>query len=95
MACYACEDCPRSVSEGGKCTRFEYYCPFVIVKNYDAEKLKSIREAINKISEAIEQLKELDVEYYMEGGINSVSFQLSLLEDEVDEDTEKEWNEIQ
>lgn len=95
MACYACENCPRSVNEGGKCTRFEYNCPFYIVKNYDAEKLKSIREAINKISEAIEQLKELDTEYYMEGGINSVSFQLSLLEDEVDEDTEKEWNEIQ
>lgn len=94
MACYDCEDCSRSVEYGGKCKRFEYNCPFLIVEKYDAEKLKSIREAISKISQAIEQLKELDTEEYMEDEINSVSFQLSLLEDKVDEDTEKEWNEI-
>ena len=94
MACYDCEECSRSINEGGKCTRFEYNCPFLIIEKYDTEKLKSIREAIGKISEAIEQLKELDTEEYMEDEINSVSFQLSLLEDKVDEDTEKEWNEI-
>ena len=94
MACYDCEDCSKSVEYGGNCKRFEYNCPFLIVEKYDAEKLKSIREAINKISQAIEQLKELDTEEYMEDEINSVSFQLSLLEDKVDEDMEKEWNEI-
>lgn len=94
MACYDCEDCSKSAEYGGKCKRFEYNCPFVIVEKYGSEKLKSIRTAIEKISEAIEQLKELDTEYYMEDEINSVSFQLSLLEDKVDEDTENEWNEI-
>ena len=94
MACYDCEDCSRSVEYGGKCEHFEYNCPFLIVEKYDAEKLKSMREVIKKISQAIEQLKELDTEEYMEDEINSVSFQLSLLEDKVDEDTEKEWNEI-
>lgn len=38
MACYDCEECSRSVSEGGKCTRFEYNCPFSIIKKYDSEK---------------------------------------------------------
>ena len=94
MACYDCENCSRSIDYGGKCDRFVYNCPFGIVEKYDSEKLKSIREAINKISEAIEQLKELDSKNYLEDEINSVSFQLLLLEDQVDEDTEKEWNEI-
>lgn len=62
--------------------------------NYDSKKLKSVRTAIRKISEAIKQLKELDTEYYMEDEISSVSLQLSLLEDKIDEDIEKEWNEI-
>lgn len=94
MACYDCEDCSRSIGYGGKCKRFEYNCPFTIVEKYDSEKLKSIRVAIGKISEAIEQLKELDTEDYMEDEINSVAFQLSILEDKIDEDIEKEWNEI-
>ena len=94
MACYDCENCSRSIDYGGKCDRFVSNCPFRIVEKYDSEKLKLIREAINKISEAIEQLKELDSENYLEDEINSVSFQLLLLEDQVDEDTEKEWNEI-
>lgn len=95
MACYDCEDCLKSTNYGGKCKRFEYNCPFVIVEKYDSEKLKSIRTAIKKISETIEQLKELDTDNYMEDEISSIFFQLSLLEDKVDEDTEKEWNEIE
>ena len=94
MACYDCEYCSMSIDHGGKCKRFEYNCPFLIVEKYDSEKLKLIREAIGKISEAIEQLREIDSENYLEDEINSVKFQLSLLEDEVDEDTEREWNEI-
>ena len=94
MACYDCEDCSRSVEYGGKCKRFEYNCPFLIVEKYDKEKLKSIRKAIKEIRQAIEQLIELDSDYYMEDEINSVAFQLSLLKDKVDEDIEKEWNEI-
>ena len=94
MACYDCEDCSRSIEYGGKCKRFEYNCPFTIVEKYDSEKLKSVRAAIGKISEAIEQLKELDTEDYMEDEISSLLFQLSLFENKVDEDTEREWNEI-
>lgn len=94
MACYDCEDCSKSIEYGGKCKRFEYNCPFTIVGKYDSEKLKSIRDAVERISKTIEQLKELDSEDYMEDEINSVSFQLSLLKDKIDEDIENEWNEI-
>lgn len=94
MGCYDCEVCLKSTKYGGKCKRFEYICPFLIVEKYDSEELKSIREAINKISQAIGQLRELDTKDCMEEEVNSISFQLSLLEDAVDEDMEKEWNEI-
>jgi hypothetical protein len=94
MACYDCEDCSKSIEYGGNCKHFEYNCPFTIVEKYDSEKLKSIRNAIEKILKDIEQLTELDNEEYMEDEISSVKFQLSLLLDKVDEDIEKEWNEI-
>lgn len=95
MACYDCEDCSKSVEYGGKCKRFEYNCPFLIVEKYNSDELQSMREAIKKISEAIDELKRLDTKEYLDDEISSVSFQLSLLEDKVDEDTEKEWKEIQ
>ena len=94
MACYDCECCSNSVENDGKCKRFEYNCPFLVVDEYNSEKLKAIRETVKSMSDAIEQLKKLDTEYYMEDEIRSIKFQLSLLEDKVNEDTEKEWNEI-
>lgn len=95
MACYDCEDCSRSIEYGGKCKRFEYNCPFGVVENYGPEKLALLREQVKTISETIEKLKELDDEEYLDDEINSIQFQVSLLEDKIDEDIEKEWNEIQ
>lgn len=95
MACYDCEDCSKSITYGGKCKRFEYDCPFTIVEKYSSDNLKSIRNEIRKISECINHLKKLDDEECMEDDINRIQSQLSLLEDKVNEDTEKEWNEIQ
>lgn len=94
MADYDCDYCSRSIEYGGKCDHFEYNCPFSVVEKYDSEKLKVIRSTIDEISEAIEKLKARDVEYCIRDEIDSILFQLSLLEDKVDEDTEKEWNRI-
>jgi hypothetical protein len=54
MACYDCEDCSKNIEHGGNYKRFEYDYSFTIVEKYDSEKLKSIRNAIEKISDAIE-----------------------------------------
>ena len=43
---------------------------------------------------SIERLRELDREEYMEDEISSIKFQLSLFEDKISEDTEKEWDAI-
>lgn len=94
MACCDCENCPRQVDNGGKCRRFEYNCPFVIIEKYNSSKLESIRNNVKKIKEVIEELEELDSDYYMEDEISSIKFQLYLFEGKVSEDTEKEYNEI-
>lgn len=94
MADCDCEYCSKSIDCGGKCNRFEYNCPFLIVEKYDFETLKLIREVVEDISESIERLRELDREEYMEDEISSIKFQLSLFKDKISEDTEKEWNAI-
>lgn len=94
MACYDCEECSMNVEFGGKCNRFEYDCPFLIVEKYDSKKLKAIRETVNKISQTIESLKGLDTEEYMEDEIDRLSYSLSLFENKISENIEKEWNEI-
>lgn len=94
MACYDCEDCSKSIEYGGKCKRFEYNCPFSLVEKYKEKELAEIRTAIKHILESVEQLKELDVDCYMEDEISSIEFQVSLLTDKIDEDIEKEWQEI-
>lgn len=94
MACYDCEECSKSINYGGKCKKFEYNCPFVLVEKYENRDLNRIRETIKNISKSIAELKNLDEECYMEDEISSIEFQVSLLADKVDEETEKEWKEI-
>lgn len=94
MACYDCEECSKSINYGGKCKRFEYDCPFILMETYENEDLNKIRDAIKNISKSIAELKKLDEECYMEDEISSIEFQVSLLADKVDEETEKEWKEI-
>ena len=94
MACYDCEDCPRSVDYGGKCNQFESDCPFVIVENYNSDELNSIKKAIKKISVAVKKLKELDTKEYLGNEVNGILFYISNLEDFVSEDTKKEWEKI-
>lgn len=94
MACYDCEECSKSIEYGGKCKRFEYNCPFVLIEKYKKENLNEIRTAINRISESIDKLKSIDDDCYMEDEISSIEFQISLLKDKTDENIEMEWQEI-
>lgn len=94
MGCYDCEECSKSIEYGGKCKRFEYNCPFVLIEKYKKENLNEIRTAINRISESIDKLKSIDDDCYMEDEISSIEFQISLLKDKTDENIEREWQEI-
>lgn len=94
MGCYDCEECSKSIEYGGKCKRFEYNCPFVLIEQYKKENLNEIRTAINRISESIDKLKSIDDDCYMEDEISSIECQISLLKDKTDENIEMEWQEI-
>lgn len=94
MGCYDCEECSKSIEYGGKCKRFEYNCPFVLIEKYKKENLNEIRTAINRISESIDKLKSIDDNCYMEDEISSIEFQISLLKDKTDENIEREWQKI-
>ena len=94
MACYDCEECSKNIEYGGKCDRFEYNCPFSLVKTFKKKELIEIRNVIKHILEFVEQLKKLDTNCDMEDDLRSIEFQISLLTDKVDEDAEKEWLKI-
>ena len=94
MACYDCEDCSKHIDNGGKCSHFEYNCPFTTVEKYDTKNLQIIRNVVQSMLETVAQLNELDTDDCMEDEISSISFQLSFLEEKISEETEKEWNQI-
>lgn len=102
MACYDCEDCIRHEYYGGKCTRWEYNCPFSHLSGNNKEEQKNIDEDIqlaiefkNKLKELITKYKsKFNNEYNYSEILQQLNFAYSNLEDMVDEELIKEWNEI-
>lgn len=93
MACYACEDCKLSVNNGGNCKYFEYTCEFTAVRYYDENKIKLIREMVDKLTEMNNELCKLDNEGCF-GEIDSINRDLNRIKDQIDDYTIKEWNKI-
>ena len=95
MACYDCEDCKHNSYYGGKCNRFEYNCPFIVVENYSSDKLETIRNIVPDRRESIKKLQEIDEDRgLMFDEIYSVNSSLIELKDKVSTEIEQEWNEI-
>ena len=93
MACYDCEDCPKSIDNGGKCLRFEYDCPFVLIEKY-IQNIDKIRAILVQISESVNALKDLDKDYFMDDEISSMQSQLLSLKEKTDKNIEAEWQKI-
>lgn len=55
-------------------------------ENYSHEELKSIRKAVEKVSKAIEELKELYNADHIDDEIRTISFQLSRFKNKISED---------
>lgn len=91
MACYDCEDCSKSISNGGKCERFEYNCPFLAVEKYSPEKIVELRDKIKMISDSVLQLQELDSEEFFEDEISVIKNQLEEMVGKVSEELVEEW----
>lgn len=102
MACYDCEDCFKHQDCGGKCNRWEYSCPFSHLNGLNEDDQKKIDEDIKIAVEFKGELDRLINNY--KGKFNNednyseiwsqLKFALTNLEDMIDEDLIKEWNEI-
>lgn len=94
MACYDCENCNNHKSRGGKCEKFEYNCPYDLVKNVSKSSVSQIHQyaiIMQKILTGIDFLDE-------EGALNSeISLAKDQLEDIIEKSSEKtikEWEEV-
>ena len=97
MACYDCEDCKYSSYYGGKCKRFEYNCPFIIVENYSSQEVTFIRNVVEDISRNLNILNKIDEDgnhYLMYEDIDALTSRLSELKEKISYEIEQEWNEI-
>lgn len=94
MACYDCEECSKNISNGGRCNRFEYDCPFLAVEKYNPEKIMELRDKIKMISDSVLQLQELDSEEFFEDEISMIRNQLVEMEEKVSEELVEKWEKI-
>lgn len=102
MACYDCEDCSKHKDYGGKCDRWEYNCPFSHLKGWNEDEKKKVDEDIKIALELKTELSGLlnkykdkfNEEYNYSDIFSQLNFAYSNLEDMVDEELIKEWNEI-
>jgi hypothetical protein len=102
MACYDCEDCGKHNYHGGKCNRWEYNCPFAHLKGWNEEEQKKVDEDIKiavdfkgELNGLMSRYKDkFNDEYNYSEILQQLNFAYSNLEDMVDEELIKEWNEI-
>lgn len=94
MACNDCEDCVRHENYGGKCTRWEYDCPFRNLSNLNESQRKKIKETISIVKNVKCDMKDMDyidnLDYIM-SLYNTIIDELECL---VDIELLKEWEEI-
>lgn len=91
MACYDCEECSKSIYNGGKCEQFEYDCPFIAIFKYKKEKIEELRATIKTIFHSINQLEKLDDEDFFDENLQQMKYQLNNIEESISEEAEKEW----
>ena len=93
MADYDCEYCEKSINNGGKCSKFEYNCPFSIVSNYDEETIHQFQSSFNKILSEIEKMEKLDIK----GSFYELDYLKSTIEEKqelISEELLEEWTEM-
>ena len=98
MACYYCEDCSLWHGHGGKCTRFEYDCPFNFyrdLKNHKDE-MEQINILVRNIIDANDKIQEIlnSIDVYGRDTLDYFSSAVNDLRENINNDMYKEWLEI-
>lgn len=94
MACYDCEDCDLHVEHGGKCRRFEYYCPFRLYRALDKfpVELAEIVFLLNEIKRADKRIQEIVDKTHYVMALDSLHQEIEHLDDDIA--SAEEWAEI-
>ena len=99
MACYDCEDCSLWRENGGKCTRFEYDCPFQFYEELfnHKDETEQINILIKNIIDANDKIQEIltSINVYGIDTLDYFSHAVDELKEHINNDMYKEWLEIQ
>ena len=66
MADYDCEYCRNSINNGGKCSKFEYDCPFIVISKYNKQTIQKFQNGFKNILNELDKMIELDTEYHFD-----------------------------
>lgn len=94
MACYDCEDCNKHISNGGKCNKFEYDCPYDLVSCTDIDNVKQIQQKAIEIKSLIKDIEHLDEEGMLWCEISTIRIKLDEIIDFSTDNVINEWKEI-
>lgn len=98
MACYDCEDCSHSKEYGGKCTRFEYNCPFDFYSTFskDADSRHQIESLIADIIKANDKIQSIVDKSHCYGvrALDALDFAVRGISDGINSDLSDEWETI-
>lgn len=98
MACYDCKYCKLHHSNGGKCLRFEYDCPFTFYKELAGhrEEEEEILLLIQNIIEANDTIQTIleSIHVYGITTLDELNENIEWLKTKLNMDLGKEWEEI-
>lgn len=94
MACYDCEDCSKHINNGGRCKKFEYDCPYDLIRFGNLESVNKINNNALKIKELLDDIDKLDEEGCLSDCVTSINNGLIDIIDYSKVNTIMEWEEI-
>lgn len=98
MACYDCKTCNLHHSEGGKCLRFEYDCPFNFYKELSGhrEEMEDILLLLQNIIDANDKIQKIldSIHVYGIRTLDSLNNDIEYLQTNLKSDLGEEWEEI-
>lgn len=94
MACYDCEDCNKHINNGGKCNKFEYDCPYDLIRFSNVKDVNKINDKALQIEKLLKEIDDLDIEGNLSECIASINNDLVDIIDYSKINTIMEWEEI-
>lgn len=90
MACYDCEDCSLHIDKGGKCNKFEYCCPYDVIRYNELDNVKKINKIALNMQKELKEIEILD-NYDLSYDLNNINRFIDNIIDKTSDETIKEY----